>query len=56
MNQSFNKQIFGVSSYTAKVTNGMNVSLRAKGSIELKEGFEVFAGGEFYANICECTP
>jgi hypothetical protein len=33
-----------------------NVSLRAKTSIDLKSGFEVEAGGEFYANICECTP
>ncbi|MFA9212798.1 MAG: hypothetical protein ACEQSR_03015 [Candidatus Methylacidiphilales bacterium] len=24
--------------------------------MELKGGFEVEAGGEFYANICECTP
>jgi hypothetical protein len=33
----------------------MNVSLRAKNSIELLEGFEVEAGVEFYANICDCT-
>ncbi len=50
-----NNIIFGGTNCQAKVTNGMNVSLRAKGSIELKEGFEVFPGGEFYAAICECT-
>jgi len=33
----------------------MNVSLRAKSSLELKSGFEVEAGAEFYAAICECT-
>ncbi|MFA9212800.1 MAG: 3-coathanger stack domain-containing protein [Candidatus Methylacidiphilales bacterium] len=51
-----NNIIFGGTNCIAKVTNGMNVSLRAKTSIELKGGFEVEAGGEFYANICECTP
>jgi Glycosyl hydrolases family 16 len=51
-----NNIIFGGSNCVAKVTNGSNVSLRAKTSIELKGGFEVEAGGEFYANICDCTP
>lgn len=51
-----NNIIFGGSNCVAKVTNGMNVSLRAKTSLELKGGFEVEAGGEFYANICDCTP
>jgi hypothetical protein len=46
---------FGGTGCLAKVTNGMNISLRAKTSLELKSGFEVEAGGEFYANICECT-
>jgi hypothetical protein len=51
-----NNIIFGGTGCLAKVTNGMNVSLRAKTSLELKSGFEVEAGGEFYANICDCTP
>jgi hypothetical protein len=50
-----NNIAFGGTGRLAKVTNGMNVSLRAKNSIELHEGFEVEAGGEFYAAICECT-
>jgi hypothetical protein len=50
-----NNIIFWGTNCVAKVTNGSNVSLRAKTSIELKSGFEVEAGAEFYANICECT-
>ena len=46
---------FGGAGCLAKVTKGMNVSLRAKTSIDLKSGFEVEAGAEFYANICDCT-
>ena len=51
-----NNIIFGGINCVAKITNGSNVSLRAKTSIELKAGFEVEAGAEFYANICDCTP
>jgi hypothetical protein len=50
-----NNIAFGGTGCLAKVTNGMNVSLRAKTSLELKSGFEVEAGAEFYANICDCT-
>ncbi len=50
-----NNIAFGGTGCLAKVTNGMNVSLRAKTSLELKSGFEVEAGAEFYATICDCT-
>lgn len=50
-----NNIAFGGTGCLAKVTNGMNVSLRAKTSLELKSGFEVESGAEFYANICDCT-
>lgn len=63
VSHNFNNYVYGVKSNikfggagcTAKVTNGMNVSLMAKNSIELQEGFEVEAGGEFYATICGCS-
>jgi hypothetical protein len=58
-NYNFNNYVYGVKNNitfggtgcTAKVTNGMNVSLRAVNGITLGEGFEVEAGGEFYANV-----